>query len=76
MLDQDAPEAQNESIFRSGTPTTIHQEDLSAVIEIPFFKQELRNLFLHPSVPSETKPVKNDGAGIWSINYSTNSILW
>ena len=53
MLDQDAPEAQSESIFRSGTPTAIHQEDFSAIIEIPFFKQELRNLFLHPSVPSE-----------------------
>lgn len=77
MLDQDAPEAQSESIFRSGTPTTIHQEDFSAIIEIPFFKHELRNLFLHPSVPSETKAgkmmVRAYGASIIRLTVSSGN---
>ena len=77
MLDQDVPEAQRESIFRSGIPSAIHQEGLSAVIEIPFIKQELRNLFLHPSVPTETKStnmkVRAYGASIIRLTISSSS---
>lgn len=48
MLDQDSPEAGRESIYRAGTPERVYQDGLDTVLEVPFTKQELKGLFLHP----------------------------
>lgn len=57
MLDQDVPEAQREVIFRAGTPLSIREESSLVALSIPFFQQELTNLFLHAVQPPriETK---------------------
>lgn len=55
MLDQDAPDAQRESIYRAGRPVSVHDQALACVIDIPFIKQEMKNLFLHPAKPEEVK---------------------
>ncbi|MDT4761058.1 alpha-xylosidase [Sphaerochaeta sp. PS] len=51
MLDQDSAQAQREAVYRAGKPVSLHEEGLGTVIKLPFFKQELRNLFLYPANP-------------------------
>lgn len=58
MLDQDAPDAHTESIYRAGVPLSIRQESCSAVLEIPFFLQQVSNLFLHAAQPPITSTKK------------------
>ncbi|MHC1691506.1 MAG: alpha-xylosidase [Sphaerochaetaceae bacterium] len=55
MLDQDAPDALRETIFRAGKPLSVYGKDLAAIIRIPFLKQEIRNMFLHPCQPLQAK---------------------
>lgn len=57
MLDQDVPEAQREAIYRAGKPLSLREEPSFVALSIPFFQQELTNLFLHAAQPPrvETK---------------------
>lgn len=55
MLDQDAPDALRETIFRAGKPLSVYGKDIAAIVRIPFFKQEIRNMFLYPCQPLQVK---------------------
>ncbi|MGE4526273.1 MAG: alpha-xylosidase [Sphaerochaeta sp.] len=55
MLDQDAPDARRDSIYRAGRPVCVHEQGIAAVVEIPFLKQEMKNLFLHPAKSEVSK---------------------
>lgn len=79
MLDQDAPEAQRESIYRSGMPCSVRDSEAGTVIELPFFQQELKNLFLHLKTPEVVKKaymvVRAYGPSIVRLTVSKNGQL-
>ena len=55
MLDQDASEAANDIIYRAGNPLAVREEEGSAVISVPYARQEIRNMFLFPAPNSAVK---------------------
>jgi len=55
MLDQDAPESKGETIYKAGKPTSVRDAQGSAIVEIPFLKQEIKNMFLFEEKGAEAK---------------------
>lgn len=53
MLDQDAPDASKDRIFRAGMPVSAIAEDGTVKVKVPFVRQELRNMFLYPAEGAE-----------------------
>ncbi len=53
MLDLDSPEATRDAVYRAGKPVSAREEGGSAVFTVPFFRQELRNMFLYPVAGAE-----------------------
>ena len=51
MLDQDSPDAKKDTIFRSGKPQTVFEEEGAVIVKVPFYEQEVRNMFLFPAQP-------------------------
>ncbi|MFA7119320.1 MAG: alpha-xylosidase [Sphaerochaetaceae bacterium] len=55
MLDQDSPEAVEDTIFRAGKPLSARENDGSVILSVPFFKQKIKNMFLYPDQSAEMK---------------------
>lgn len=55
MLDQDAPWAGADVIYRAGKPLAARTEGGRATLSIPYDRQELRNVFLRPAGNSARK---------------------
>jgi len=55
MLDQDLPEARKDAIYRAGKPLGVRAEEGSAIISVPYTRQEVRRMFLHPARNEEPK---------------------
>ena len=49
FLDQDAPDAEKDIIWRAGTPGSVIQADGAVHVSVPFVRQELKNMFLFPA---------------------------
>lgn len=49
FLDQDAPDAAKDVIWRAGTPGSVITADGTIHISVPFVRQELKNMFLWPA---------------------------
>ena len=59
MLDQDAPAAAGDRIYRAGMPRSCKaRPDGSVAVEVPFVHQVLRNMFLYPE-QDEAPAVRN-----------------
>ncbi len=58
MLDQDAPDAVRDRIFRAGLPVSATDTDGAAVVKVPFVRQVLKNMFLFPA--EDEAPVLKD----------------
>ena len=55
MLDQDSPDSKGEIIYKAGKPTSVRDAQGSAIVEIPFVAQEIKNMFLFPAKDVEAK---------------------
>ncbi|MDD4680899.1 MAG: alpha-xylosidase [Clostridia bacterium] len=55
MLDQDAPDAKKDMIFRAGKPRAVWEKEGSVVVDVPYFKQDMVNMFLKPAQPEVSK---------------------
>lgn len=71
MLDQDSADAQKESIYRAGKPVSVQGQGFKTVLEIPFLKQEIKNLFMHPNLSAPPRMsemvVRSYGASIMRL---------
>lgn len=48
MLDQDIPEAKNDTVYRAGKPLSVRPGKNSLIVTVPFFEQEIKNMFFFP----------------------------
>lgn len=49
MLDLDSPESVGDVVYRSGKPLSVREEAGAAVLNVPFFPLEMKNMFLFPA---------------------------
>ena len=49
MLDQDAPDAVNDTIYRAEKPLAVRLEKSSVIVSVPYARQEIKNGFLFPA---------------------------
>src|SRR5574344_1639827 len=55
MLDMDSPDASRDVVFRAGKPVSGRADGNLVVLSVPFYAQELRNMFLFPAKGAEPK---------------------
>jgi alpha-D-xyloside xylohydrolase len=56
MLDLDSLDAARDVVYRAGKPVSARADGNSVALSVPFFAQELRNMFLFPAKGAEPKP--------------------